>query len=110
MLISTVDLERVENIARDTDTTAGGGQTHPSEAKGLGACFQRGRYAIISAAFSTNGYRKEQTMIATIPAQMVKRRGMSALNEQLKDGPVWVIANNVPKCVVFIGSHDEVYG
>ena len=49
-------------------------------------------------------------MIATIPAQMVKRRGMSALNEQLKDGPVWVIANNVPKCVVFIGSHDEIYG
>ena len=26
MLISTVDRERVENIARDTDTTAGGGR------------------------------------------------------------------------------------
>ena len=39
-------------------------------------------------------------MIATMPAQEVKRRGMSALNEQLKDGPVWVIANNVPKYVV----------
>ena len=25
---------------------------------------------------------------------------MSALNEQLKDGPVWVIANNTPKYVV----------
>ncbi|MBQ5530927.1 MAG: prevent-host-death protein [Kiritimatiellae bacterium] len=39
-------------------------------------------------------------MIATIPAQEVKRRGMSALNEQLKDGPVWIIANNTPKYVV----------
>ena len=41
-------------------------------------------------------------MIATIPAQVVKRRGMSALNEQLKDGPVWVIANNTPKYVVLL--------
>ena len=39
-------------------------------------------------------------MIATMPAQVVKRRGMSALNEQLKDGPVWIIANNTPKYVV----------
>ena len=39
-------------------------------------------------------------MMATIPAQEVKRRGMSALNAQLKDGPVWVIANNTPKYVV----------
>lgn len=39
-------------------------------------------------------------MIATMPAQEVKRRGMSALNAQLKDGPVWVIANNTPKYVV----------
>lgn len=41
-------------------------------------------------------------MIATIPAQVVKRRGMSALNAQLKDGPVWVIANNTPKYVVLL--------
>ena len=39
-------------------------------------------------------------MIATMPAQVVKRRGMSALNEQLKDGPVWIISNNTPKYVV----------
>lgn len=39
-------------------------------------------------------------MEATMPAQIIKRRGMSALNEQLKDGPVWVIANNTPKYVV----------
>lgn len=39
-------------------------------------------------------------MIATMPAQVIKRRGMSALNDQLKDGPVWVIANNTPKYVV----------
>ena len=36
----------------------------------------------------------------TMPAQVVKRRGMSALNEQLKSGPVWVISNNTPKYVV----------
>ena len=41
-------------------------------------------------------------MIATVPAQTIKRRGMSALNEQLKDGPVWVIANNTPKYVVLL--------
>lgn len=35
-----------------------------------------------------------------MPAQIVKRRGMSALNEQLKDGPVWIISNNTPKYVV----------
>ena len=39
-------------------------------------------------------------MIATMPAQVVKRRGMGALNAQLKDGPVWVIDNNTPKYVV----------
>ena len=39
-------------------------------------------------------------MVATMPAQEVKRRGMSALNGRLKDGPVWVIANNTPKYVV----------
>ena len=27
---------------------------------------------------------------------------MSALNAQLKDGPVWVIANNTPKYVVLL--------
>ncbi len=39
-------------------------------------------------------------MTATVPAQEIKRRGISALNAQLKDGPVWVIANNTPKYVV----------
>ena len=39
-------------------------------------------------------------MIATMSAQEIKRRGMSAMNAQLKDGPVWVIANNTPKYVV----------
>ena len=38
--------------------------------------------------------------MATMAAQEIKRRGMSAMNEQLKDGPVWVIANNTPKYVV----------
>ena len=39
-------------------------------------------------------------MMTTMAAQEIKRRGMSAMNEQLKDGPVWVIANNTPKYVV----------
>lgn len=39
-------------------------------------------------------------MPATMPAQEIKRRGMSVLNESLAQGPVWVISNNVPKYVV----------
>ena len=41
-------------------------------------------------------------MTETIPAQEIKRRGISALNAQLKNGPVWVIANNTPKYVVLL--------
>ena len=44
-------------------------------------------------------------MFATMPAQEIKRRGMSALNGPLKDGPVFVIANNRPRYVVL--SADE---
>ena len=36
----------------------------------------------------------------TMPAQEIKRRGISALNESLAQGPVWVISNNIPKYVV----------
>ena len=39
-------------------------------------------------------------MPATFPAQEVKRRGMSVMNESLASGPVWVISNNTPKYVV----------
>lgn len=39
-------------------------------------------------------------MPVTIPAQEIKRRGMSVMNEKLASGPVWVIANNTPKYVV----------
>jgi PHD/YefM family antitoxin component YafN of YafNO toxin-antitoxin module len=39
-------------------------------------------------------------MPVTIPAQEIKRRGMSVLNEKLASGPVWVISNNKPKYVV----------
>ena len=39
-------------------------------------------------------------MYATMPAQEIKRRGISALNESLASGPVWVISNNAPKYVV----------
>lgn len=38
-----------------------------------------------------------------MPAQEIKRRGMSAMNEQLENGPVWVISNNTPKYVVMFG-------
>lgn len=36
----------------------------------------------------------------TIPAQEVKRRGISAVNDYLQNGPVWIISNNQPKYVV----------
>lgn len=36
----------------------------------------------------------------TMPAQEIKRRGMSALNGQLQQGPVWVVSNNALKYVV----------
>ena len=36
----------------------------------------------------------------TIPAQEVKRRGISAVSDQLQNGPVWIISNNQPKYVV----------
>jgi PHD/YefM family antitoxin component YafN of YafNO toxin-antitoxin module len=36
----------------------------------------------------------------TIPAQDIKRRGISALDEDLKAGPVHVIKNNRPQYVV----------
>lgn len=36
----------------------------------------------------------------TMPAQEIKRRGISALNESLMKGPVWVVSNNEPKYVV----------
>lgn len=39
-------------------------------------------------------------MPVTMPAQEIKRHGMSVMNEQLASGPVWVITNNVPKYVV----------
>ena len=41
-------------------------------------------------------------MLATVPAQTIKRRGISALNQHLKDGPVWIISNNTPKYVVLL--------
>ena len=39
-------------------------------------------------------------MPVTIPAQEIKRHGMSVMNERLASGPVWVVTNNVPKYVV----------
>lgn len=39
-------------------------------------------------------------MMNTIPAQEIKRRGISALDEMLKEGPVHVIKNNRPRYVV----------
>jgi len=36
----------------------------------------------------------------TIPAEEIKRRGISALDEMLKEGPVQVIKNNRPRYVV----------
>ena len=41
--------------------------------------------------------------MVSMPVQEIKRRGMSALNDGLEQGPVWVIANNTPKYVVMYG-------
>ena len=40
------------------------------------------------------------TNINTIPAQEIKRRGISAVDELLSAGPVFVIKNNRPQYVV----------
>ena len=53
----------------------------------------------------------------TIPAQEIKRRGISALDKDLKEGPVHVIKNNRPQYVVlsheryqaFIVAEEEAY-
>lgn len=42
----------------------------------------------------------------TIPAQDIKRRGISAVDEALEKGPVHVIKNNHPQYVVL---KEEVY-
>ncbi len=39
-------------------------------------------------------------MMKTIAAQQIKRRGISAVDELLRDGPVQVIKNNRPRYVV----------
>jgi PHD/YefM family antitoxin component YafN of YafNO toxin-antitoxin module len=52
-----------------------------------------------------------------IPAQEIKKRGISAVDEALKEGPVHVIKNNQPKYVVLtekryrdlIEAEDEAY-
>lgn len=36
----------------------------------------------------------------TIPASEIKRRGIAAIEEQLKNGPIHIIKNNRPTCVV----------
>jgi PHD/YefM family antitoxin component YafN of YafNO toxin-antitoxin module len=36
----------------------------------------------------------------SIPAREIKRRGISAVDEQLKDGPVYIIKNDEPSYVV----------
>ena len=41
--------------------------------------------------------------MVSMSAQEVKRRGMSAMNADLANGPVWVISNNTPKYVVMFG-------
>jgi PHD/YefM family antitoxin component YafN of YafNO toxin-antitoxin module len=53
----------------------------------------------------------------TIPAQDIKRKGITAVDEALKDGPVHVIKNNRPQYVVIseeryqelIEAEDEAY-
>ncbi len=41
----------------------------------------------------------------TIPAREIKRRGISAVDEALEEGPVHVIKNDVPSYVVLTEEH-----
>ena len=53
----------------------------------------------------------------TIAAQEIKRKGISAADEMLKEGPVHIIKNNKPKYVILseeryeelLRAEDEVY-
>ena len=53
----------------------------------------------------------------TIPAQVIKQRGISAVDEHLKKGPVHVITRNEPRYVVMdeqqyrdlVEIHNEAY-
>ncbi len=36
----------------------------------------------------------------TLPAQEIKRRGVAAFDEILKEGPIQIIRNNIPQYVV----------
>ena len=40
------------------------------------------------------------TRMRTIPAREIKRRGISAVDEALKEGPVHVVKNDEPKYVI----------
>jgi len=42
-----------------------------------------------------------------IPAQEIERRGMSALNDLLRTGPVQVVENDHPRCVVLAAADYE---
>jgi PHD/YefM family antitoxin component YafN of YafNO toxin-antitoxin module len=43
----------------------------------------------------------------SIPAREIKRRGISAVDEQLKDGPVYIIKNDEPSYVVLSNEQYE---
>jgi PHD/YefM family antitoxin component YafN of YafNO toxin-antitoxin module len=62
-------------------------------------------------------YRKECLEMNAIAAQDIKKRGISAVDEALKEGPVHVIKNNQPRYVVLseeryrdlLAAEDEAY-
>lgn len=41
----------------------------------------------------------------TLPAREIKRRGVKAIELALKNGPVHIIKNNTPACVVLSEAH-----
>ena len=46
-------------------------------------------------------------MLRTIPAQEIKRRGISAVDEMIEDGPAFVVKNNCAAYVVLSAEHYE---
>jgi len=44
--------------------------------------------------------RDEVSNVSTVPAREIKRRGISAVDDELRSGPVWIIQHDEPRYVV----------
>jgi PHD/YefM family antitoxin component YafN of YafNO toxin-antitoxin module len=58
-----------------------------------------------NAEYSTGNSIERRTDMRTIPAREIKRRGISAVDEELEKGPIHVIKNDEPRYVIMSESH-----